>query len=107
MSRILGKPDDVILDRIANIFCEVPNWTEANLVSELVAIPNIPNLGFYRIDRILEAVSAGKADLRGSFGFRKFIEKLYEESGIGTSVVNELLLKRDLNVYMREGQVEG
>ncbi len=91
--------EDVILDRVAELYCEARQWDTANELADVVAIPFANSFGEKQLRHIFDEATNGKADLRGSHGFSSFVKKVYEESDLEKELLDELTEEFDLKKY--------
>lgn len=88
-----------ILNRAAELYCQVGNWDQANDVADKCAIPLADRFVESNVRVIFESAHTGAADLKGSHGFRKFIAALYNENPMGKDKFDELTKEYALETY--------
>jgi hypothetical protein len=100
----MTEPSPEMITRAAQIYAAATNWNEANTLAASVAIPLADRYSPADINLIFDASHNG-ADLRGSRGFREFIELLYDKNPITEADLEALLDQHNLTAYKRAAQV--
>lgn len=93
-----------MIARAAQLYASASNWNEANTLAASVAIPFADRYSTADISMVLAASTNG-ADLRGSHGFKEFIELLYDKNPITDEELETLMDQYCLEVYKRAPQV--
>lgn len=93
-----------MITRGAQLYALATDWNEANTLAASVAIPYADRYTVADITMVLEASNNG-ADLRGSHGFREFIELLYDNNPITDAELEALMDQFHLEAYKRAPQV--
>jgi hypothetical protein len=88
--------EEVVVDRAVDLYCTVKSWDAANFVAENLVIPLLTHLERRHIERIIKAPSEEGADLRGSRGFGRLLEKIRREEIIDIVVLDELMRENAL-----------
>ena len=92
--------DERIIQIIVDRYLTVKSWDRANSVFSELVEDNVLNLNETQLISILDAASEGTADLRGSHGFNKLIEAIYElGKPVGSKKLTELLIERELKSF--------
>jgi hypothetical protein len=98
-------PPAEMLTKAAQIYAMAANWDDANALASKVAIPFADRFAPDDIALIFEASHNG-ADLRGSHGFREFIELLYDKNPVPDAELEALLEQHNLDFYSRAAQID-
>ena len=93
---------EIAMERAVELFCNVGSWRRANAVYDLVIEPIIQRLNIEHVQKIVQARRISKADLLGSGGFNRFIEKIRERSDLDQSKIEAVLKEEDLVRYFCE-----
>lgn len=100
----LTNPPPEMITRAAQLYASATNWNEANTLAASVAIPFADRYSPADITMVLEASNNG-ADLRGSHGFKEFIERLYDNNPITDVELETLMDQYHLQAYKRAPQI--
>ncbi|EJB02859.1 hypothetical protein Rleg9DRAFT_1673 [Rhizobium leguminosarum bv. trifolii WSM597] len=99
MQRQFLPPPPEVLARAVALYCECPNWTDANAVARICAIPLAQFMSPEQIDDIFRAASGGGSDLKGSHELPNFLYELYAKNPIDNGKLDELIAKYELTTY--------
>lgn len=90
------------IPRAIELFTSVQSWSSANSVADKVVLPLATLFSESDVEQVLQASGEGKADLRGSGGFQRFLDKLREADCISTEWLNVKLQAYGLGRYVDE-----
>lgn len=102
---VVTDPPVEMVSKAAELYAGAKNWDEANLLASKIANPLADRFSREDIITVLDASHNG-ADLRGSHGFREYIDLLYDKNIIEDAQLEELLDEHNLAAYKRADQVE-
>ncbi|MGH9960081.1 MAG: hypothetical protein ACREBC_23650 [Pyrinomonadaceae bacterium] len=88
--------------RAIEYYKSVGSWNRANEISEKLILPLFDYFSPEEIDEILRIPKEHKADLVGSTGFLKFIQKLRSDARIDGQTLIDKLTQYDLDFYVRK-----
>ncbi|TIL49620.1 MAG: hypothetical protein E5Y83_25695 [Mesorhizobium sp.] len=97
-------PPPEMITRAAQVYATAANWDQANALAASVANPLADRFSPEDIALVLNASHNG-ADLRGSHGFREFINLLYDKNPISNVDLEALMDENHLEAYKRAAQV--
>ena len=93
---------DIAIERSVELFCNVRSWLRANAVFELLIEPIIQRMTIEHIEQIIQARRVNHADLLGSAGFNRFVEKIRERNDLDQSKFEAILKEENLTRYFRD-----
>lgn len=99
LANVTAPPPEMIT-RAAQIYATSGTWGEANALAETLAKPLAEHFSYGDIVIVMRASSNG-ADLRGSHGFRDFINILYDKNQIDNEQLESLMDVHGLTSYKR------
>ncbi|MCE5972427.1 hypothetical protein LZA78_02845 [Sinirhodobacter sp. WL0062] len=103
LAGVVDPPPEMIT-RAAQVYATATNWDQANTLAASIANPLADRLSPDDIALVLNASHNG-ADLRGSHGFREFINLLYDKNPIDNVALEALFDEHHLEAYKRAAQV--
>lgn len=103
LAGVIDPPPEMIT-RVAKVYSTATSWDQANTLAASIANPVADRFSLDDIALVLNASNNG-ADLRGSHGFREFINLLYDKNPIDNLVLEALLDEHNLALYKRASQV--
>ena len=80
----------------------VSSWNSANEISEKLILPLLEQFTQEEIDEVLRIPRDHRADLVGSTGFMKFIQRLHGDSRISEDELRQKLNEYGLEFYVRQ-----
>jgi hypothetical protein len=81
-------------------YCKSGSWDRANYITEALILPLLPYLKREHIEKVLRSPDDEKSDLRGSFGFGQFLEKIRTEKVIDPQDLDSLLRAHGFDIYI-------
>lgn len=91
---------EAAVEQAVAFYCTCGSWDRANHVTENLMLPLLPYLNREQIEKILKSPNDQDSDLRGSFGFSQFVEKLRAERVIDPEELDSLLRTHGFDAYI-------
>lgn len=90
------------IPRAVELFISAHSWATANSVADKAVLPLAALFSQSDVEQVLEAAGERKADLIGSGGFQRFLDRLRESNGVPAKWLTEKLNTYDLASYIDE-----
>lgn len=90
------------IPRAIELFTGVQSWSTANSVADKVVLPLGALFTESDVEQVLQAAGERKADLIGSAGFQRFLDKIREDNSVPVEWLSSKLEAYDLGSYVDE-----